>query len=257
MHVPILRVIGTIGLASVVVGAWCGSLPAAPRATGDKALEDLGSQLLDEQALRELIGPAEQPGSSSPGEPAEDDLRRRSDPEPPAGPADGEDLGEGRESPLVHISNRMAEAGELLETRDRSGRTLAVQEEIVAELDKLIDRLQQQCQQCSGGQAGQSSPQQTERSSAKPSGGSSAASESVAAAQTRAQQEATGRQNPDDEATANTPDAAKQVWGQLPERFREQLLQSTGDEFLPKYREELELYFKRLAEQQQGNGDRR
>jgi len=256
MHVPILRVIGTISLASVVVGAWCRSLPAAPRAIGDRALEDLGSQLLDEQALRELIGPAEQPGSSRPSVPAEDELRRRSDAEPPAGPADGEDLGEARQSPLVRISDRMSEAGELLETLDRSGRTLAVQEEIVTELDKLIDRLQQQCQQCSGGKAGQSSPQQTERSSAKP-GGSTAASESVAAAQSRDQQEAAGRQQPDEAATANTPDAAKQVWGQLPERFREQLLQSTGDEFLPKYREELELYFKRLAEQQQDTGDRR
>jgi hypothetical protein len=38
--------------------------------------------------------------------------------------------------------------------------------------------------------------------------------------------------------------------------LRQQLLQSTADEFLPKYRTELEQYFRRLAEEQSSDTSR-
>ncbi len=42
----------------------------------------------------------------------------------------------------------------------------------------------------------------------------------------------------------------KALWGQLPERSREQMLQSFSDEFLPKYELEIEQYYRRLSEEQ-------
>jgi hypothetical protein len=42
----------------------------------------------------------------------------------------------------------------------------------------------------------------------------------------------------------------KALWGQLPQRARDQMLQSAPEEFLPEYELELEKYFKRLAEQE-------
>ena len=42
----------------------------------------------------------------------------------------------------------------------------------------------------------------------------------------------------------------KDVWGQLPAREREQMLQSPPEQFLPKYELLLEKYYKRLAEEQ-------
>ena len=43
----------------------------------------------------------------------------------------------------------------------------------------------------------------------------------------------------------------KDLWGQLPPHAREQLLQSSSDEFLPQYELEIEKYYRRLAEEQQ------
>jgi hypothetical protein len=40
----------------------------------------------------------------------------------------------------------------------------------------------------------------------------------------------------------------RQAWGNLPERLREQMMQSSVDGFLPKYERLIEEYFKRLAE---------
>ena len=43
----------------------------------------------------------------------------------------------------------------------------------------------------------------------------------------------------------------KDVWGELPPRLRQQMLQSSVEKFVPKYEFEIEEYFKTLAEQQQ------
>jgi hypothetical protein len=59
-----------------------------------------------------------------------------------------------------------------------------------------------------------------------------------------------------DRTTAKPVDKAavdemvKAVWGQLPERTRQQMLQSFSDEFLPKYETEIEQYYRRLSEEQ-------
>ena len=45
----------------------------------------------------------------------------------------------------------------------------------------------------------------------------------------------------------------KALWGHLPERSREQMLQSFSDEFLPKYELEIEQYYRRLSEEQGEN----
>ena len=42
----------------------------------------------------------------------------------------------------------------------------------------------------------------------------------------------------------------KSLWGNLPVRSREQMLQSFSDEFLPKYEIEIEQYYRRLSEEQ-------
>jgi hypothetical protein len=48
---------------------------------------------------------------------------------------------------------------------------------------------------------------------------------------------------------AQMQELLKDLWGHLPERVREQLLQAPTDEFLPKYQLEIEKYFRRLAEE--------
>ena len=46
----------------------------------------------------------------------------------------------------------------------------------------------------------------------------------------------------------------KALWGHLPERNRDQKLQSFSDEFLPKYELEIEQYYRRLSEEQGESG---
>ncbi|KKK95447.1 hypothetical protein LCGC14_2672730, partial [marine sediment metagenome] len=56
------------------------------------------------------------------------------------------------------------------------------------------------------------------------------------------------------EGEARRPDMArmqevmKKLWGELPQRDREQMLQSPPEEFLPKYELLIEQYFRRLTE---------
>ena len=44
----------------------------------------------------------------------------------------------------------------------------------------------------------------------------------------------------------------KDLWGHLPVRLREEMINSLGEQFLPKYEVQIEKYFKRLAEQPDG-----
>jgi hypothetical protein len=55
-----------------------------------------------------------------------------------------------------------------------------------------------------------------------------------------------------DEVTKADPAAIrermKEAWGNLPQRIREQMMQSSVDDFLPKYEILIEKYFQRLSE---------
>lgn len=230
-------------------------------ATGAPAIakdtsENLGDDLLGDGVLEQLIDAAEaKPADgkqSKPGTPpllpdlAE--LRRMLDPEQQPTPRDteGEDVGG---SPLARISGRMATASDLIAKGDLSGDTREVQEEIVSELDKLIDKLNKQCQKCQGGQCNKPGSQQTQKSTPKPGGGQPSASQASQSgpAQSKVSAGGAGEAKPGEVADS---DSVKELWGQLPERLRQQLMESSADEFLPKYRAELEEYFRRLAEEE-------
>jgi hypothetical protein len=44
----------------------------------------------------------------------------------------------------------------------------------------------------------------------------------------------------------------KDIWGQLPERQQEELLQPLSEEFLPEYAADIEEYFRTLANPSEG-----
>lgn len=236
-------------------------LQAAPTPAKPKALEDLGDSLLDDAILGDLIDSARdkkgdteksenkpQPQESSPRlVPKVDELRRMLDPPKQPAPTEGEDVGE---SPLARISGRMASASQLIAKQNLNGETREVQEEIVSELDRLIEKLNKQCQNCKkGGQCNKPGSQQTQSSTPKPGAGKPSASQAKSAGATESRVSAGGGGEAQPGEVADG-EVVKQLWGQLPERLRQQLLQSTADEFLPKYRAELEQYFRRLAEEQ-------
>lgn len=235
-------------VTSVLVMAYAEPAMAAPEKSEAAPLEGLGDRLLGDWALPPAAAPQE-PGPGTPL-PSVDESRRQLETPLRAGP-EGEDIGQQGTAPLERISNRMHEAHRLIAAQTTSGETKQVQEAIVADLDDLIEQLSQQCKNCSGGQSqpGQQK-QKTAQSTPKPGEGKKpgAASRAQGAAQqSQAPSEGGKAANP---AELSDEEIVKQLWGQLPQHMRQQLLQSSADEFLPKYREELEEYFRKLSEEE-------
>jgi hypothetical protein len=122
----------------------------------------------------------------------------------------------------------------------------AAQRQVITQLDKLIAELSKQCQgQCnsSGG-----SPKPDNNAQKKPgSKPGSAAGRGQTAARESSNRLGTGNAEPT--TTEDVESAAKKLWGHLPERSREQMMQSFSEEFLPKYEADIEEYYRRLSEE--------
>ncbi len=147
----------------------------------------------------------------------------------------------------------MQQAQSLLTQPSAGGKVAAklaspVQHEILSDLDKLIAELSKQCQccnsQCQGGPGDQ--PPKPGRNS-KP-GKLAAAGSGRTAARDSTDRLDSSSAKPVDKGEVN--EMVKALWGHLPERSREQMLQSFSDEFLPKYELEIEQYYRRLSEEQ-------
>lgn len=154
----------------------------------------------------------------------------------------GEDIGqESDANPLAEIAQRMKQVERRISNRETSSRLQAMQQDIVAELDRLIQQMQQQ-----------------------PSGGQSKGSPSSSSQQSSSQSSVSGAQESKRPATDSAPRLGKadgestdlaemqkmldEVWGHLPARVREQMQNATVEQFLPKYERLIEEYYKRLAE---------
>ncbi len=152
------------------------------------------------------------------------------------------------DNPMVEIARRMRETQQRLARQDSGVGTQQLERQIVDDLDRLIERAGKQ----SAGQSqpGASKPQPSSRTPTDPSktgssGGNKPGGKTAA----------TGTQRPPGENVTRKPDAAetraaiKRLWGTLPEREREQMMQSAVEEFTPKYELMIEDYFRRLSEE--------
>lgn len=258
------------GLATMMAIGLTNGLPAAPTdggGLGGAASPGMSDDLLLE-GLDDLLGDAEPaPKAEQPSVPRGADapswlpnrkeldrlMKESLDGPPSLGPG-GEDVGE---SPLVTVRSRMDEAGRLIAAGDSGSRTRPAQDEVIRRLDELIKKMEQQCQNCQSGQPQQgqqkqqtkrSKPSQANQQAAKPGKPSGKPSDAAA-------QQSSMRLTQAEAAAAaerRQAEIIKRVWGRLPERLREQMLQSTSDEYLPEYRAEIERYFERLAEEPTG-----
>lgn len=154
------------------------------------------------------------------------------------------------EQPLVEVVQRMRTVEQRILGGDCGPQTQQSQQEIVADLDRLIRQAR------SGGQAS-AARQQAHPSQPSP--------ERQAAGQPGAKpgdQPSQGRQ-PGDRAKPGRTGTERpspqqlaavfgQVWGELPEQVRQQLLQQwSAEQFLPEYAPMIEQYFRRLTEAQE------
>lgn len=248
---PMEHAVPTRHLPLALIVAVCGvPAMAAPAGVGN-----LGDSLLDADLARQLAPPT-QPNAKplTPGMPLDEDLLKRlfDGDQAPA----GEDVGA---SPLASVVDGMRRAEAAI--RDDAGEKQAVpmQREVVAQLERLIEQMEKQCQGGSCKKPGQKQDKQASKRSQPQEGQCDKPGECDKEGQCDKPGQKPGQQANKSGTTklggapdAQTPEQQQQLmkaaWGHLPERMRERMLQGAGGEFLPEYREELQEYYRRLAE---------
>ncbi len=208
------------------------SLAALAHADDAKPLDDLLFQDLDNELLEGLddVVPELSPDKESqrPANPALDDKLL-------------EELGEGSEkvsgepeNPIAKIGERMKKAESLIGQQDTSERTQQVQKQITDDLAALIEQVSEQC--CKNGQG---------KPGNQPGG---QAGQQPGDAPSRDSTNRLGERDDKAARLAASRELLKQVWGHLPPQVRQQLMNASVEEFLPKYEKLIEDYYKRLAE---------
>ncbi len=175
---------------------------------------------------------------------------------------EGEDIGP-QDNPLASISRQMQQVERLLASRRVDEQTVQMQREIVKRLEKLLQQAQRRSPRSGSGQQQPQRQQAASRPASrrdsvklKPSSQAAAGQPKKGGAQ--AAQQPNPRAEKTQEKGPRTPkpkekkrnlvqDLVKRIWGHLPPRMRQQMLQSASDRFLPQYQLEIEEYFKRVS----------
>ncbi len=152
------------------------------------------------------------------------------------------------EDALSRVGRKMRRAKSLLERTQAAAEVEKLQKRIVTDLDELIRQANRR--RSSSSAAAQSEQQTASRQRVsqpqQAAGGAQGAGQDQPAADSTARVGETEPHRPDMEAMKQL---VKDLWGHLPDREREQMMQSFADQFLPKYELMIEEYFKRLAEE--------
>ena len=155
----------------------------------------------------------------------------------------GEDVGESRPATngwTADVVRHMEQAQRLLEQRSAASDAASAQAEALAGLDAVIQELTERKRQYAGDESakmGQPEPGKNPGSLGKPGNSPASAASSV-----------TGNMTEVFNDSAATGELVRGLWGQLPERQREQILQPLREEFLPAYRKLIAEYYRRLAD---------
>ncbi len=200
-----------------------------------------------------------QPGRPSmPGNRLLDDLRvdRLEEKPAAAGPVDAQRLRDqlGRaavsedENPLMDIGRRMREVQALISRANSGEETQRRQQEIVDQLGALIEQARRsggKSQPTDNGSRQPTARQPVDQPKAQPGDGQrKQGSQPAQTADAKPGQ--TGAKRPD---MGQMRGVLKRLWGQLPQRAREQMLQLPVEQFLPKYEMMIEQYFRSLTEE--------
>jgi len=154
------------------------------------------------------------------------------------------------DNPLLEIARKMRDAQGRLDRQDAGSTTQIVQKEIVEDLDKLIDEARKAAKQCAGGQCRAQGVAARQPVGQPPAGGEPEGGQSSdPRAGESSPRPRTASDRPREVDLEQVRAIIKELWGELPEREREQMLESPPEEFLPKYELLIEEYFRRLSEE--------
>ena len=224
------------------------ALAAEPGSSNESGVESLGNELLEDLTPDTFDPPSQQADEKN--FPA---AKRTTDPAAIRFDDLGEDIGQpSGPLSLARVRTGMRDAAMLLgepqatsdvPTLEEAG---VAQQQVIAQLDQLIAELSKQCQgQCdSSGNSPKPQGEPQKKPGSKPS---SARGRGQSAARDSSNRLGTGSAKPQTENDVER--TVKQLWGHLPERTRERMMQSFSEEFLPKYEAEIEEYYHRLSEE--------
>jgi hypothetical protein len=152
--------------------------------------------------------------------------------------------------PLLEIVRQMRAAQDHILRHDAGPATQAAQRQIVSQIDKLLE----QARKASRGSPSQTNPQSVSPRTTPPPGTRPNPS---GTGNTKAGKGPAAQANAPNERSKPRPITQKQLqqmleslpdWGRLSARQREQMLQLPAEEFLPKYQEMIEDYYRRLSQ---------
>ena len=157
------------------------------------------------------------------------------------------------DNPMLQIARQMTEAKQRIAKADSGAGTQQLQRQIVDDLNRLIEQARKKACQCKPGQCQsqpseqKQPPQQPPKPNSKP--GKNPNSKPAAPGSPRPPGKNAAKKS---DAAAETRDAMQRLWYLLPQHAREQMLQSPGEEFAPKYELQIEEYFRRLSQEKRG-----
>ncbi len=175
-----------------------------------------------------------------------------------SGPAASDTAEADGDNPLVSLNRKMREAERLMREAKGDAKTQDLQTQIVRKLEALIDELeqQQQQQQSSSSSSSKNQKQQQQKTAdqrpqsqpqMKPGGPAREKPSSDPARDSSGKVVKRETEKPD---MARMREMLKDIWGELPPRLRQEMMQSSVEKFIPKYELLIEEYFKALAEKQ-------
>jgi hypothetical protein len=206
---------------------------------------------LDRELLDDLAPPQPSPATSEEerGEDIGEDSRADTSADSRADSRAGEALA----NELGRLSAEMREIGEQLRTEGASpgmpappatlNEARSRQDRLAADLARLISDLERQ----SPGNAGASSTSASPSQSASQAAPQPAGKDDQAADVSDEAAGATDEEGGEGAVSRSPPDLKANVWGHLPQRWRSQMATGSAVEFLPRYRDAIEDYYRRLA----------
>jgi len=145
------------------------------------------------------------------------------------------------QDPVARIAEKMRAVQTRIAQHDTSSGTQAAQRQIVSELAALLEQAQQK-----PGASGK------QGASGRGSEQARAGTGNPATGPPRDSANRIERGSSEQAKTADTKDLLRRIWGHLPDKLREQMQASLSEEFLPKYEQIIEDYYRRLAEEGRG-----
>jgi hypothetical protein len=143
----------------------------------------------------------------------------------------------------------MTAAGTLLDGRQTGHPTQEAQQNAIGQLDAMLKAMKTSKSTASTGSKSQPSTSPSMNGAARPKPDSSQDQTAATRPGTSASRQPAGDGKGRKAAREETRATMKRLWGSLPDRARQQMLQVPVEEFPPKYEEQIEQYFRRLAEE--------